>query len=350
MWSALSFMPNLPSSPLIFFPPPWAFLSCAPGSFTPLPPPFSGPTVTGSGGGVSRTARLRPKRAAYSSGFVSSRGFASWSGVMSVRTRPSKPRCRMALQKIASTVRSSGPFSELIAIGCAVYWKKNRELAVLDEAVVAGHHGHGRAGTRDRDRVLAATAQREEAADAALRIELPATGAALERRRRHLDAVGDRELAGLAVAELEGLAARERPQGNDRRPPDGGNAERIRGQRLGLGHRPLGYQRRREFRRSGTERSLGWTCERRPPTRTLVGSTADSCRRSGTSPVCRRTRSGACTSCTLHPRHTWRRARGRATARDTRSRAAASPRARPSEGRARLLLACRDCCCRPRRA
>ena len=68
--------------------------------------------------------RCNPNFAAHSSGFVSSSGFASGGGVMSVRMRPSMPRWSTALEKIASIVRISGPRNADIAIGCDVYWKK----------------------------------------------------------------------------------------------------------------------------------------------------------------------------------------------------------------------------------
>ena len=81
VWFSLPFRPSFPSAPAIFCPPPCGFLSCAPGSFTPEPPPDWSPGAAG-GGGCSISARWRPKRAAYSSGLTSSSGFSSAGGVL----------------------------------------------------------------------------------------------------------------------------------------------------------------------------------------------------------------------------------------------------------------------------
>ena len=72
-------------------------------------------------------ARCRPKRAAYSSRSVSSRGLFKGGGVMSVRTMPSMPMWKTALEKRASTVSSSIPNALLISSAGVVYWKKTEK-------------------------------------------------------------------------------------------------------------------------------------------------------------------------------------------------------------------------------
>jgi hypothetical protein len=116
--------------------------------------------------------------------------------------------------------------------------EEDRELAVLDEAVVAGHDGHRRTRAREGHGILAASAQREEPAHAAACVELPAALPALERCGRHLDAVGDRKVGCDAVTEDERLTTRERAERDDGGAPDRGDTESIRRERLSLGHRP----------------------------------------------------------------------------------------------------------------
>ena len=74
------FTPSLPSGFGIFAP--LSGLSRMPGSLTPWPPPLSSAPGVG-GGGSSIIARLRPKRDASSSGFVSSMGLGIGGGVIS---------------------------------------------------------------------------------------------------------------------------------------------------------------------------------------------------------------------------------------------------------------------------